>query len=383
MPDILEALKQEEQVWVGDTLKKIEEKMAHVSVRSAKKIPYTTVNGIHDDRSGDDNICWWTNGFWGGIMWQLYRLTGQESYRKAALLVEEKLDKNLMNYEGLDHDNGFKWLPTSVIRCRLEKNPESKNRGLLAAGAMAGRYNPAGRFIRAWNDWGEDDHRGVAIIDCMMNLPLLYWAFEETKDSRFYQIAVNHADTAMAHFVRGDGSVVHIVEFHPDTGEFLRTQGGQGYEVGSSWTRGQAWGLYGFVISYLHTKKEAYLETAKRIANYFIANIPENGLIPVDFRQPGECVWEDSTAAAIAACGLIELAKLEEGRNRQQYMKPALKLLKALEENRCNWDPECDELLEKCTAAYHDKEHEFSIIYGDYYFIEAMMKLEGRDLFIW
>jgi unsaturated chondroitin disaccharide hydrolase len=376
-------LTQEEQEWVCDTLKKIERKMGEVSRRSVHKIPYTTVNGVHDDRSGDAAISWWTNGFWGGMMWQLYRLTGEQRYRDIAVENEEKLDRNLMNYDSMDHDNGFKWLPTAVANYRVTGNAASKNRGLLAAANFAGRYNPAGRFLRAWNDWGEDDHRGFAIIDCMMNLPLLYWAYEETADPRFLQVATAHADTTMRCFVRGDGSVNHIVEFNPETGEMVRSYGGQGYGEGSSWTRGQGWAIYGFVISYLHTKNPAYLETSKRIANYFIANIPENGLIPVDFRQPADCTWEDSIAAALAACGFIELAKLEKGRDQRVYLDQALRLLKTLADSRCSWDEASDELLEKCTAAYHDTVHEFSIIYGDYYFIEALMKLAETELFIW
>ena len=163
----------------------------------------------------------------------------------------------------------------------------------------------------------------------------------------------------------------------------MRSHGGQGYETGSSWTRGQSWGLYGFVLSYIHTGDGHYLNTAKRIAHYFMANTPENGLIPVDFRQPAECAWEDSTAAAIASCGLIELSRHTEGRDSSLYRNAAVKMLKALDASRCSWGTEKDHLLERCTAAYHDKEHEIAIIYGDYYFIEAIWKLAGEDLFIW
>ncbi len=215
----------------------------------------------------------------------------------------------------------------------------------------------------------------------MMNLPLLYWASEEIHDPRYYQIAVNHADTVIKNFIREDGSVCHICDFNPNTGEFIESVGGQGYGVGSSWTRGQSWALYGFVLSYIHTKDKKYLETAKKVADYFIANIPESGLIPVDFRQPETPSYEDSTAAAIAACGLIEIAKADE--NGEKYMNAALKLLKALYEKRCNLDENADQLIEKCTAAYHDKDHEFTIIYGDYYFIEAIWKLVDKELFIW
>lgn len=376
-------LTEQDEKWVSQTVDKIKDKMSAVTERNKDKIPYTTKDGVFDDRSGAEEINWWTNGFWGGMMWQMYSLTKEELYKETALKTEEKLDAVLMDAAGLDHDNGFKWLPTAVADYRVTKDEKAYNRGIIAANNLAGRFNLAGKFIRAWNDWGGVDHRGWAIIDCMMNLPLLYWASDVTEDPRFRQIATAHADTAQKCFVRDDGSVNHIVEFDPFSGEMIRTYGGQGYEVGSSWTRGQSWGLYGFVLSYIHTKDENYLNTARRIAHYFISNTPENGLIPVDFRQPAECTWEDSTAAAIAACGLIELSRYVSGRDSDIYLNAALKLLKALDEKRCSWDADIDNLLEKCTAEYHSEEHEFSIIYGDYYFIEALLKLSGQDLFIW
>lgn len=379
-----------EQIWANEVSEKIKKKMKVVAERSRGIIPYTTVDGRFDDWTQKD-ICWWTNGFWGGLMWQLYYATKDGVYRENAEDVEKKLDRNLMNNRGMDHDSGFKWLTTSVANYRLHGDQESKNRGLLAANDLAGRFNPVGRFIRAWNDGGDGGKAGWAIIDCMMNLPLLYWAYEETNDPRYLHVATMHADTAMKYFIRQDGSSNHIVEFNPATGEFVQSFGGQGVKVGSSWTRGQAWALYGFCLSHLHTKKvsgyeeksESYLNTAKRVANYFIANIPESGLIPVDFRQPLDCTWEDSTAAAIAACGLLEIAKCVQPEEKHVYQNAALKLLKALDEKRCRWDEGCDNILEKCTAAYHDKEHEFSIIYGDYYFTEAIWKLTGQELFIW
>ncbi len=374
-------LNEKDAAWVQDILDRVAHKLERVSERSKDKIPYTTVHGVHDDKSGE--IGWWTNGFWGGMMWQMYALTGNESYRKIAEDNERKLDACLMDYGKLDHDNGFKWLPTAVADYRMTKNPASRNRGLLAASNLAGRYNTVGKFIRAWNDWGNEDHRGWAIIDCMMNLPLLYWASEETKDPRFAQIAVSHAYTAKENFIRGDGSANHIVEFDLETGKMVRSYGGQGFGEGSSWTRGQSWALYGFTLSYLHIKDAAFLETAERVANYFIANIPESGLIPVDFRQPVDVDFVDSTAAAIAACGLTELAKLTEGRQSGIYLKAALKMLKTIEEECFRWNELEDNLLTRCSAAYHDREHEFSIIYGDYYFLEALMKLAGKELFLW
>ena len=279
----------------------------------------------------------------------------------------------------MDHDSGFRWLMTAGADYRLTGSEESKNRLILAANDLAGSFNPAGRFIRAWNDSGDGSRAGWAIIDCMMNLPLLYTVSDLICDPRFAQIAEAHADTSVSAFLRPDGSLCHIVEFDPISGRRLKSQGGQGYAHGSSWTRGQAWGLYGFTLSYIHAKKPEYLETAVKIADRFISRIPENRLIPVDFDQPAKPRYEDSTASAIAACGLIELSKFA-GR---KYLEAAESLLEALTENRCRFDCGCDNILEKCTAAYHDSWHEGAIIYGDYFYTEAVLKLCGKETFLW
>lgn len=383
--DGLEKEKTMERKWISEVYEKILAKEEKVAQRNRNKIPYTTKDGVFDDR-GKTEICWWTNGFWGGMMWQLYHATEKPVYLENALRTEIRLDENLMNRQGMDHDSGFKWLPTAVAHYRVTGDMASRNRALLAADNLASRFNPVGKFIRAWNNWdGNEDgsFAGRAIIDCMMNLPLLYWAGEELHDPRFYHIAKMHADTAIKNFIREDGSAKHIIEFDAETGEYLHSVGGQGYGHGSSWTRGQAWAVYGFMLSYIHTKEERYLATAKKVADYFIANIPDSKLIPVDFRQPETPAYEDSTAAAIASCGLLELAKYVPETEKAKYEEAALEMLKALADKRCNWDENVDNLVEKCTAAYHDADHEFSIIYGDYYFIEAIWKLVGKELFIW
>jgi len=371
--------------WVNEVYEKILTKEKKVVARNRNKIPYTTKDGVFDDKS-ENEICWWTNGFWGGILWQLYHATQEPLYMEAAIENEIKLDANLMNRHGMDHDSGFKWLPTAVAHYRLTGDKAARNRALLAADNLAGRFNPVGKFIRAWNNWdGNEDgsFAGRAIIDCMMNLPLLYWAGDELHDARFYHIAKMHADTAIKYFIRADGSAKHIIEFDAQTGAYLHSVGGQGYGHGSSWTRGQAWAIYGFALSYIHTREERYLDTSMKVADYFISCIPETKLIPVDFRQPAKPHYEDSTAAAIAACGMLELAKYAPQDRKAGYENAALELLKALAQKRCNWDENVDNLVEKCTAAYHDPVHEFSIIYGDYYFIEAVWKLMGKELFIW
>lgn len=381
-------MNQKDCEWLKETLEKTMKKIDIVSDRSKGIIPYTTVNGRFDDKATSNNgndINWWTNGFYGGMLWFMYEETKNEKYKDMARDIADKLSACFDRFYNLDHDMGFLWMPTDVADYRLTGNDDGRRRGLHAANILAGRFNPVGNYIRAWNDGigkenGPTSNVGWCIIDCMMNLPLLYFASEETKDPRFKQIAMLHADMALKNFIRDDGSVNHIVEINPETGEFVQSFGGQGYGLGSSWTRGQSWALYGFYLSYYHTHEERYLNAAKKIAAYFIENIPENGLIPVDFRQPKEPAYEDSTAACISSCGLIELYK-ETG--DEKYLNAAVKMLKALSENRCDFTDKTDNIVNYCTASYHSNDHHFAIIYGDYFFLEALLKLKGNGLFIW
>lgn len=376
--------------WTDAVIAKIREKMAWVSEKNREKIPYRTDGkGDYDDRSDmtkqwrmDDGLNWWTNGFWGGIMWLLYQDTGEQRYADIARVSERKMEQCFADFYGLHHDVGFMFVPTAVADFRLTGNPDSRRMALHAATLLAGRFNPVGNFIRAWNDL-EEDTRGWAIIDCMFNLSLLYWASEETKDPRFRQIASLHADTVREHFVRPDGSVCHIVEFDPETGEMVKSHGGQGCGEGSAWTRGQGWALYGFVISYIHTGKQEYLDTAKRVADYCLANIPESGIIPVDFRQPTEPAYEDSCGACVIAGGLLELARRLPGESRGRYEEAAVKILRTIADSRADFGQGCDAIVQNCSAAYHSPEHHFTMSYADYYFIEAMYKVKGVGRLLW
>lgn len=381
----------DEQRWITDAVEKIREKISWVSEKNKDKIPYTTdENGNYDDRSdstkdwnADDGLNWWTNGFWGGILWLLYQDTGEERYIDMARKCEKKLEQTFSDFYGLHHDVGFMFMPAAVADYRITGNEEAKRAALHAANLLAGRFNPQGNYIRAWNDLPDQDTRGWAIIDCMFNISLLYWASKETGDPRYRHIAMRHADSVMTHFIRKDGSVIHIGEFDPETGAFVKSHGGQGYGEGSAWTRGQGWALYGFVNSYINSGKEEYLDTAKRVAHYCIANIPESGIIPVDFRQPEKPALEDSCGACVIAGGLIELADCVPENEKQVYLRPAVKILKAITDTRTDWSRHCDAIVQNCTGAYHDSRHHFTMVYADYFYIEAIYKLNGTGIRIW
>jgi unsaturated chondroitin disaccharide hydrolase len=342
------------------------------------------IGGEYREKAGDNHRSWWTNGFWPGLLWLAYRETGDPDWKESALDCERALDEALHWFEGVHHDVGFVWTLASVSAWKLTGAPDSRRRALMAASLLAGRFNPAGRFIRAWNG---PNHAGWAIVDCLMNLPLLYWASEETKDPRFAHIARAHADTALTYILRPDGSVNHIVCFDPDSGEFRESLAGQGHAVGSSWSRGQAWALYGFALSYRHTAKEGYLAAAKRVAHYFLSQVPPGAVPAVDFRAPPLAMNWDSSAGAIAAAGLLEIAGWVDAREAAFYRGAAVELLRSLDRACGNWESDGDGLLLHGSHAWHhaDSAHpnDTPLIYGDYFFAEAVLRLRGQQELFW
>lgn len=367
-------------LWAEEIWKKIETKLEAECKRLGPIMPYVPENGKYFDM-GERELTAWTNGFYSGILWQMYHATKKDCYLENAREIEKRLDGAFQNFPKLDHDVGFLWLHTAVADYRLTGEEESKSRGLHAAGILAGRYNPNGRYIKAWNG----ARSGVAIVDCLMNLPLLYWASEQSGDSAWRQIAINHTEMALKYIIRPDGSCNHLVEFDPVTGEYLNNPGGQGYESGSSWSRGQSWGIYGMALAYKYTSNEAYLDAAKRVAHYFCANLALNDYVPMlDFRAPEEPVYYDTTAGVCAACGLLELSEHVNPLEKDLYVKSAVRCLQAVTERFCQWDPEQDSILNYGSARYdRASDRQVPIIYGDYFLVEGILRLLNKDFLIW
>jgi len=381
------------KAWIDEVWAKLDEKLSRTSVKSRNKIPYTTINGEHDNKAAENKtVTWWTNGFWGALMWIMYAGTGKECYLETGKNAEKIMDECFNHMDRLHHDVGFMWHIMSGAQYKLTGDMASRNRDLLAAMTLASRYNVEGNYIRSWNSkWTETGNQGWTIIDCMMNIPQLYWASKEIDDTRFKKIAIRYADMAMRDHVRPDGSVNHIVVHDPDQPDtVLGTMGGQGYGVGSTWSRGEAWALYGFILTYIHTKDEKYLEVAKKVAHYFITNVMNTDWLPLcDFRAPESPVYYDSTAGAIAACGLIEIAKNVPEFEKDIYLSAAIKMLKAMEKAWCNWSEDEDAILMMGTERYvlpnglGEKGLHIPIIYGDFFFAEAILKLTGSDFLPW
>lgn len=347
--------------------------------RNREIIPYIAEEGCYKTDMRQKNLSWWTNGFWAGLLWQMYHACGNPAFKETAEKTEGWLDEAMADFTGLHHDVGFMWTLSAVADYRLTGNEKSRVRALHAASLLAGRYNPNGRFLRAWNL----DKTGWMIVDCLMNLSLLYWAADETGDPRYAEIAQNHADTALRVLLRPDGSCNHIAILDPVTGELLENPAGQGYALGSSWSRGQAWAVYGFALSAKHTGAARYLEAAKRSAHYFIANAAVQGWEPlVDFRAPEAPRLLDMSAGAIAACGLLELEKLVPEHEKKLYHTAAELLLAAIANHHLDLDPATDGIVLDSTADYHKDIHT-RMIYADYYFVEGLLRLQGKEFFAW
>jgi len=277
------------------------------------------------------------------------------------------------------------WHLTSGANYRLTGNQLSCNRNLYAASSLFSRYNIDGDYIRAWNG----NMPGYSIIDCLMNLSLLYWASEEIGDDRFKKIAMRHMDMAMRDHIRPDGSINHIVDHELDKIGVKQILAGQGYSADSCWSRGLAWAVYGSIISFIHAGKPEYLEVAKKTADYFIEHCQKTDYLPViDFCAPETPVYYDSTAGVCAACGMLEIAKHVSEEDSQRYTREALNILMACERNFCNYEDNEDALITMGSVRYPKKPSNMKnvhipLIYGDFFFVEALCKLKGRSFFIW
>ncbi len=368
--------------WIDEAWEKVVVKLRRNSELCKHKLPLKTIDGVYDDHSSPKGIAAWTNGFWPGIMWLMYSATGEECFRETAENGEKAMDMAMADFNCLHHDVGFQWHLSSGAGYKLTENKDCFNRNLHAAAVLTSRFNQAGEFIKAWN---EEGFEGYVIIDSMMNIPLLYWAADKTNNIAYKQVAMRHADTCLKNHIRPDGSVYHILNYDPNTGECLgpavHTQGYDPHT--SSWSRGQAWAIYGYAMSYILSGEQRYLDAAKKVAHYFIAQVCSTDYIPLaDFRAPEEPFCIDTSAGAVAACGLIEIAKAVPEFEKAMYMDAALKLVKAMVDKHCDWTEQEQSILQNSSACWNKGVHE-SWIYGEYYFVEAMYKLKGFQNLFW
>lgn len=332
-------------------------------------------NNIYEAIDNND----WTSCFWTGMLWLAYEATGNEKYRKVAEIQLESFKKRINEKICTDtHDLGFLYSLSCVAAYKLTGNIEAKNTALKAAEELTKRYFVKAGIIQAWGDLTDINQRGRMIIDCCMNLPLLYWASEITGDKKYYDIAYSHIQNAEKYIIREDASSYHTFYMDVETGKPKFGKTAQGYSDDSCWARGQAWGIYGLPLSYIYTGDKSLLDMANKLANYFINRLPEDEICYWDliFTEGNE--ERDSSSAAIAACGLMELAKHlpEEYVYKTTYKNVANKMLKSLIENYTTIDmPESNGvLLHGVYSKPGNDGVDECCIWGDYYYFEALVR---------
>lgn len=326
---------------------------------------------------------YWTTAFWTGMLWLAYEVSGEEKYRREAerqvasfrRRVEERIETNT-------HDLGFLYTLSCVAGYKLTGDEETKATALKAADLLLERYWEKAGIIQAWGDPRDPEQQGRMIVDCLMNLPLLYWAAGITGEARYYDAAYSHARNAARYLVREDDTTYHTYFLDVATGAPRGGKTCQGLADDSCWARGQAWGIYGFALSYLHTGDRSLRDTGKRLADYFLSRLPEDRVCYWDLVFTGGNEERDSSGAVIAACGLLETAKHlpESDADRRRYRSAAASILASLAEGYTTKDrPDSNGIL---LHAVYDKPKGKGVdeccIWGDYFYLEALVRLD-RD----
>ncbi|SEJ86927.1 unsaturated chondroitin disaccharide hydrolase [Deinococcus reticulitermitis] len=274
----------------------------------------------------------WTTGFWTGQLWLAYELTGDQAFADVAAGQLPSFERRLTERIDVDHhDVGFLYTLSAVAQTRLTGSGEAREVGLRAAEQLLTRYLPSAGILQAWGELDDPEQRGRIIIDCLMNLPLLYWASAQSGETRYAEAARRHAHNSLRTVIRHDSTTFHTFFFNAETGEPSHGRTSQGSGDDSCWSRGQAWGIYGFALSYMLTRDEAFLTAARQLADYFLVNLPEDGVVYWDFAfRDGDGEEKDSSAAAIAVCGLHELAKWLPEAEARPYRDAAADILTSL-----------------------------------------------------
>ncbi|CRL46437.1 Unsaturated chondroitin disaccharide hydrolase [Sodalis glossinidius str. 'morsitans'] len=237
----------------------------------------------------------WTTSFWTGQLWLAWELSGKDSYRQAALQQVRSFGVRIAGRQDTDtHDLGFLYTLSCVSGWRLTGNAKARGFALLAAQALLERFHARAGIIQAWGDLTDPQQAGRMIIDCNMNLPLLYWASEQTGDCRFADAARRHASQAARYLVRPDASTWHTYYMDVVSGEPRYGNTQQGYADDSCWSRGQAWGIYGLLLSYNYTGDRQFLELSRRLENYFLNRLPADSVCHWDLALLGTDALRDS-----------------------------------------------------------------------------------------
>ncbi len=323
----------------------------------------------------------WTSGFYPGILWYAYDVTGNERWKNEAIKRTEVFEdfKNITEH----HDIGFMMFPAYGNGYEIGGKKEYKDILLTSAASLASRFNPNVGTIRSWSNkmhprWKQH----ITIIDNMLNLELLFWAAKNGGDKKFYDIAVKHAETTMKNHFRKDLTSWHVLEYDSINGNVLNRHTKQGFADDSRWSRGQAWGVYGYTMVYKETKDKKFLNFAQKLADKYISLLPEDMVPAWDFdvqNNPKE--EKDASAAAIVASALMDLSTFVDNKTDQErYFNAGVKMLKSLGSEKYSAVGKADSFLLHSTGAKSlGHEIDVALIYADYYFIEALSRLKKLE----
>ncbi|MCS0603124.1 glycoside hydrolase family 88 protein [Streptomyces sp. LP11] len=321
----------------------------------------------------------WVGGFWPGTLWMAYLYSGDETFRTLALDSARGLAPR--RHDTTTHDLGFLFYPSWVTAWRLTGEESWRAGAVEAADSLIRRYNPRGRFLRAWGALDDPHNAGRTIMDTLMNLDLLDFASRQTGDEKYRRIAVEHARTAQRVFPRADGSTPHVYDFDPGTGAPIGPDTVQGYSPASCWSRGQAWGIYGFTTVYRRTGEREFLATARQLADYAVGVLTPDHVPVWDYRAPQQPHdVKDASAGAVMACGLLDLAAAT---GVSRYREVALRILTALSETCLTTESDrAEAIVARCTRNRPAEDGiEISLPYADYYLLEGILRvLRPRDV---
>ena len=325
-----------------------------------------------------DNIEW-TDGFWTGLLWLCYEYTGDDAFKNLALKnVDSFLNRVEKRIELDHHDLGFLYSLSCVAGYKLTGSAEGRKAGLLAADKLMERFQEKGGFIQAWGELGARDNYRL-IIDCLLNIPLLHWAFLETGKPVYRNAAMRHYEAACNNVIRDDASAYHTFYFDPETGEPLKGVTRQGYSDDSAWARGQAWGIYGIPLNYRYVKDDSAFILFKGMTNYFLNRLPEDEVCYWDLIfTDGSNQSRDSSAAAIGVCGIHEMLKYlpEVESDKNTYRHAMHCILRSLMERYTAPETKAGNpvLLHGVYSWHSGKGVDEGNIWGDYYYMEALMR---------
>lgn len=322
----------------------------------------------------------WTSGFWAGILWYVYEGTGNEKIRIEAEKFTTEL-KTILNQPVKSHDLGFIFNSSYGNGYRLTQNEEYKKVMQVAADSLAHLFNPNVGTILSWPAQvrSKKFFPHNTIIDNMMNLELLFWASDYSADKKYETMAVSHADVTMKNHIRPDSTLYHVLVYDDKTGECIRKCTHQGYADNSGWARGQAWGIYGYTMCYRETGDEKYLQTAKELSAAYLKRLPADYVPYWDFDDPEiPNTVRDASAAAITASAFLELSGFQKNENEKIfYRQEAEKMLFSLSSPAYFSGTKNDAFLLHSTGNKpKNGEVDIPIIYADYYYIEALVRLK-------